>query len=210
MTCIVCAVEDNPFTNRASVANCTTEKDFSAGKSPSKSTMSDEKSLILATLLQQVSLLTELSLHSESHSRQSDPLPSLQTEPDISRARHRLNPRSVEHFVDGKLVGCMVGRRVVGDFEGESDGVGVGTKVGSLVGVFDGLRLGVLEGDFEGESDGVGVGAKVGLVVGDFEGKLDGVGVGAKVGSLVGVFDGLRLGVPEGEFVGLVVGDTVG
>eukprot|EP00579_Thalassiosira_antarctica_P033028 CAMPEP_0201998456 /NCGR_PEP_ID=MMETSP0905-20130828/5247_1 /ASSEMBLY_ACC=CAM_ASM_000554 /TAXON_ID=420261 /ORGANISM="Thalassiosira antarctica, Strain CCMP982" /LENGTH=102 /DNA_ID=CAMNT_0048554439 /DNA_START=19 /DNA_END=324 /DNA_ORIENTATION=- len=102
--------------------------------------MSDENSLILAKLLQHVSSLTKLSLHSEVkkmgrnaawHARHSDTVLSLQTEPDISMARHRLNSCSVEHvgFGDGKLVGCLVGRRgvgdgpIVGDFEGESDGV---------------------------------------------------------------------------------------
>mmetsp|Transcript_34836 Transcript_34836/g.61208 ORF Transcript_34836/g.61208 Transcript_34836/m.61208 type:complete len:120 (-) Transcript_34836:2080-2439(-) len=116
--------------------------------------MSDENSLTLAKLLQQVSSLTNLSLHSEvknmgrnadRHSRHSDPMPSLQTEPDMSMATHRLNSCSVEHvgFVDGSLVGCLVRRRVVG----AGDGL--------VVGLFDGLRLGVPEGEF------------VGLVVGD-------------------------------------------
>jgi len=68
--------------------------------------MSEENSLTLAKLLQQVSSLTNLSLHSEvkkmgrkaaRHSLHSDPVPPLHTEPLISMARHKLNSCSVEH-----------------------------------------------------------------------------------------------------------------
>ena len=70
---------------------------------------------------------------------QSDPSPSLQTEPDISTARHKLKSCSVEQVVTG--VGRLEGR-VDGDGVTSSDtsqGLGLGDAVvGEMFGEFDG------------------------------------------------------------------------
>ncbi len=105
----VSSAEDSALTSWASVANCTTENNFSAGKFPSELTMIEENSLTLAKLVQQVSSLTDVSLHSEAkpivdrnvapgQETQSDPSPSLQTEPDMSIARQILKSLSLEHI----------------------------------------------------------------------------------------------------------------
>lgn len=95
--------------------------------------MSDEKSLTMAKLAQHVSSETKLSLQSDSgvknmdrtdenneggvlHPRQSDPELSLQTDPDMSTARHRLNSCSVERHV-GLVVGRLLGN-TLGDLGG--------------------------------------------------------------------------------------------
>jgi len=73
------------------------------------------------------------------HSSQSDPSPSLQTEPDMSTARHRLKSCSVEQVVVG-----------VGRLEGRVDGDGVRSAETS-----EGLGLGdSVVGETFGEVDG--------------------------------------------------------
>ena len=97
--------------------------------SPSKFTIVDEKPLTVAKLLQHVSSLTNESLQSVPkkgmvipksvgplvHSLQSDPSPSLQTEPDMSTARHRLKPCSISSI---EHVGFDV--RISNDLKAES------------------------------------------------------------------------------------------
>mmetsp|Transcript_4144 Transcript_4144/g.9395 ORF Transcript_4144/g.9395 Transcript_4144/m.9395 type:complete len:200 (+) Transcript_4144:550-1149(+) len=141
------------------------EKDFSVFKSPNKFTISEENSLTFAKLLQQVSSLTNESLHSDTkeiigmnvawQSTHSAPAPPLQTEPDMSTARHRLNSCSVEHAGTAGLL-------VVGASVGVNDGLLEGTWLGST----EGVNVGPLEGTWleakEGLSDALMVGDKVG------------------------------------------------
>ena len=139
---------------------------------------------------QHVSSLTNESLQSNRkkigipkrvgpvHSSQSDPSPLLQTEPDMSTARHRLKSCSVEQTV------CDVGRYDGWGSEEIVPPLGLGGFDGSnVVRAFVGFKVALRLGGFDGFNVGRAVvGFKVGASFGAIVGMVDGWEVGWDVG----------------------------
>mmetsp|Transcript_6322 Transcript_6322/g.14587 ORF Transcript_6322/g.14587 Transcript_6322/m.14587 type:complete len:110 (+) Transcript_6322:627-956(+) len=83
---------------------------------------------------------------SARHSPQSEPFPPLQTDPDMSIARHKSKSFPSEHLAVGLGVGPGDGVDV-GLEDGLEDGESDGTEVGVAVSfAFDGLKVSLAEG----------------------------------------------------------------
>ena len=122
------------------------------------------------------------------------------------------------------VLGCGVGRAVLGRSVGLGVSDGDGSRVGARVGAAEGDALGSMLGSCDGTNDvgrcvglfvGVDVGCGVGLcvvgrAVGSAVGEYEGAGVGAGVGTSVGFWVGAWVGTMVGTAVGAAVGALVG